>query len=58
MESCIAFANSKGFESRESDERMESVIENQLNWMRENGNLFCDWDIDDPEKFDVDILIK
>jgi hypothetical protein len=44
-------------ESRETDEDVEQTIEDQLEWMWQNGNLFCNWDIDDPEKFDVDVTI-
>jgi hypothetical protein len=45
-------------DSRESDEDVEKVIENQLEWMWKNGNLFCNWDVDDPEKFEIYIIIK
>jgi hypothetical protein len=44
--------------SKEKDEDLEEMIEAQLNWLHENGNLFCDLDVEGPEESYVDVTIE
>ena len=46
-------------ESKEcDDDRIISVIREQMEWMRNVGSFFGTLDIDDPEKFDVDVVVS